>query len=81
MARVSLPEQIELTCTACREVFFVRLRQLRDRDEISCPFCAARFNLFDALTGTTRRKVYYAIRDELERLVYEKQLEDGRIVF
>ena len=81
MAKVSLPDRIELTCTACREIFFVHLRQLRGQDEICCPFCAARFNLFDALTGTNRRQVYYAIRDEIERLVYEKQLSDGKIVF
>lgn len=81
MAKVTLPERIALTCTTCREVFIVQLRQLRGRDEICCPFCAARFNLFDALTGTTRRQVYYAIRDELERQVYEKQLADGKIIF
>lgn len=81
MIKVTLPGTIELVCPACRERFQLGLSQLGGKAEMGCPFCAAKFNIYDGLTGQSRRKVYHAIRNELERQAYELQLQQGKVGF
>ena len=73
MVRVSLPREIELHCPECRGKFKTTTRSLSKRATVNCPYCACEFSVYDALNGLLRRQVYHAIRDELERRVYEQK--------
>lgn len=81
MIKVTLPDAIELACPACRERFILELRQLGGQAELGCPFCSTKFNIYDGLTGHSRRKVYHAIRNELEQRAYELQVKQGKVGF
>jgi hypothetical protein len=81
MVKVVMPGRMNIKCTHCRASFGVELAQLRGIAELSCPFCAGKFSLYDGLTGQDRKRVYHAIRDELERQVYERQISEGEISF
>lgn len=81
MIKVTLPGTIELACPACRERFQLVLSQLGGQAALSCPFCAGKFDIYDGLTGQSRRKIYHAIRNELERQAYELQLQQGKVQF
>jgi hypothetical protein len=81
MVRVVLPGKLSLTCPHCRGAFDAALRNLSGCRALSCVFCGGQFNLYDALSPMDRRRVYHAVRDELERQVYEKKLEQGEIGF
>jgi predicted Zn finger-like uncharacterized protein len=81
MVKVALPAKLDLTCTHCRASFGVVLAQLSGRNALRCPFCTGEFSLYDGLTGQDRKRIYHAIRDDLERQVYERQVNEGKIGF
>lgn len=68
--RISLPTLIELTCPACHGKATVTLAALNRKLELACPFCREEFKIFGAVSGKLRRKVYYALRDNLEQAIY-----------
>ncbi len=68
--RISLPALIELTCPTCHGKATVTLAALNRKLELNCPFCREGFKILDAVSGKLRRKVYYALRDNLEQAVY-----------
>jgi hypothetical protein len=78
MIQVSLPGIVELHCPAeeCKGEFHVTSTRLNNCIGLFCPFCGKPFTVYDGLGGQLRRKVYHAIRDHLERRVYEQQQID-----
>ena len=72
MIRVDLPGLLELNCPKCGGGFSIAPSQLQDKTLLHCPLCAAAFNLYDGLSGQTRRRVYHAVRNALEQRVYEQ---------
>jgi hypothetical protein len=72
MPRIHLPETVELRCTACRLPMLLESKLLSERETLSCPFCRSEFSIYEGLSGKLRRQIYHAIRDELERRVYEQ---------
>jgi hypothetical protein len=81
MIKITLPGRIELRCTACREAFKVEARQLHGRRELSCPFCRETVDLYNSMSPTERRQIYYAIRDALEQRIYDLKRESGELEF
>lgn len=79
--RVVLPGRIALTCPTCRETVHVAARQLNGRPHFNCPFCDQVYSLYDALAVKERRKIYHAIRDALEQMIYEKKRHEGDLKF
>jgi hypothetical protein len=49
---------------------------LHERRLIYCPFCGQEFEIYAGLSGQLRRRFYHAIRDHIERRVYEQQQID-----
>ena len=81
MVKVTLPRTLNLVCPDCQGRFGVQLKQLSGRFTLVCPYCGEKFNTYDALTGMERRRVYHAIRDRLEQLIYEHKLKEGDVGF
>ncbi|MBN2082461.1 hypothetical protein JW859_09700 [bacterium] len=50
---------------------------MHERQNLTCPFCAAGFEVYDALPSMLRRRVYQTIRDELEHRIYNAQRKQG----
>ena len=74
---INLPGEIELSCPSCRRQFVVATSKLHDRRELNCPFCADKFEVYDALPSMLRCRVYQTIRDEVEHRVYNEQRKQG----
>jgi transcription elongation factor Elf1 len=81
MVKVPLPLKLKLVCPDCQGGFSVQLKQIHARFTLACPYCGEKFNTYDALTGLERRRVYHALRDRVEQMIYEQKLEEGDVAF
>jgi hypothetical protein len=72
MPRIHLPALVELTCTSCGKPMTVESHLINGRSSVHCPFCRFEYNIYDGLSGQLRRQIYHALRDEIERRVYEQ---------
>ena len=73
---VNLPGALELTCPQCSKSFTTKARHLDAQDQVKCPFCDNQFGIYQGLAGRLKRKVYHAVRDELEHRVYTEITKD-----
>jgi hypothetical protein len=81
MIAIALPQEIALTCTACKTKFTIAADCLHGRDALSCPLCASRFAVVDALDPALRLRIYHAVRGLIESRVYEQQQLDEDYYF
>ena len=83
MIKVSLPGMVELHCPdpGCAGAFTVTSNALNSCPALFCPFCGQKFDVYAGLSGQLRRRVYHAIRDHIERRVYEQQQIDKEDYF
>ena len=73
--RINLPEEVQFTCPGCTGKFRLQARLLHGREQLTCPSCAVSFTVYDGLPAMLKRKAYHALRDELERIMYNKYNE------
>lgn len=79
--QISLPENVLLKCSACDKSFVVRRDDLDGLSELACPFCRHSFNLYEGLSGQTRRAIYGSVRAFIEARVWEQQQLDDEAYF
>jgi len=72
MPKVLLPQQIKLTCPDCKGRFIVYSQDIRNKAEICCPWCGESFDVYDGVDTDLKRRIYQAVRDEIEQRVYEQ---------
>ncbi len=73
MIHVRLPETVQLVCPLCREHFSLRAQLLDDRSELHCPACGRNSAIYTMLEGRLRRRLYQAVRDEMENQIHQAQ--------
>jgi len=78
---VSLPAQLELTCPICFVGFQMAAASISRREQLFCPACGKRSELYDMLDPQLRRRVYQAVRDALEQRIHEQRIMDDREYF
>jgi hypothetical protein len=78
---VALPEVLQLQCPACFIGFSMRAADVSRREQLHCPACGRRSELYDMLDPQLRRQVYQAVRDAMEQRIFEQQAMDAREYF
>jgi hypothetical protein len=78
---VALPESLELQCPICFVGFSMRASMVNRREQLYCPACGKRSELYDMLDAQLRRRVYQAVRDALEQRVHEQRVMDDAEYF
>ena len=73
MIHVRLPELVSLVCPHCRKRCQLRAELLHERDQLHCPACGQASNIYEMLAGPLRRRLYHAVRDEMENRIYHAQ--------
>ncbi|MCB1218334.1 hypothetical protein KDL44_13165 [bacterium] len=75
MIHVRLPERVRLVCPSCREACELDVKLLDQRNELHCPACGKRSGIYQMLDSRLRRRIYQAVRDEMENRIHILQLE------
>jgi hypothetical protein len=78
---VALPEVMQLQCPVCFVGFSMRAVDVSRREQLHCPACGKRSELYDMLDPQLRRQVYQAVRDAMEQRIYEQRVMDDREYF
>lgn len=73
MIHVRMPEVVNMCCPSCREHFQLKAELLHERDTLHCPACGATSGIYRMLEGRLRRRLYQAVRDEIENRVHQLQ--------
>lgn len=78
---VELPAVMQLLCPACFVGFSMRASDVSRREQLYCPACGKRSELYDMLDPQLRRQVYQAVRDAMEQRIQEQTAMDDREYF
>lgn len=73
MIHVRLPEVVSLICPACRESCELKAELLHEREVLHCPACGTASGIYQMLAGPLRRRIYQAVRNELENQIHIRQ--------
>ena len=73
---VALPAVLDLQCPVCFIGFSIGAATVSRREQLHCPICGARSELYDMLEPQLRRQVYQAVRDAMEQRVHEQRIMD-----
>ena len=73
MIHVRLPEVVRLVCPHCRESWQLSVKLLHERNELHCPACGEISGIYKLLESRLRRRLYQAVRDEMENRIHEIQ--------
>ena len=80
MIHVRLPHIVSLVCPACHERCELGAELLHNRDQLHCPVCGASSDIYGMLAGPLRRRLYHAVRDEMENRIYlAQEIAAGRL--
>jgi hypothetical protein len=74
---VALPAEMQLQCPLCYVGFSMRAVDVSRREQLHCPACGRRSELYDMLDPQLRRQVYQAVRDAMEQRIHEQQAMDA----
>lgn len=74
---IEVPAMLELSCPLCKANYSIESNRLAQVADIYCPICGARSSLYESMAGEVRRRIYHAVRDELEHRIYEQQQMDS----
>ena len=78
---VELPALLQLQCPICLVGFSIRAMDVSRREQLYCPVCGKRSELYDMLDPQLRRQVYQAVRDAMEQRIHEQRIMDDREYF
>jgi uncharacterized protein YbaR (Trm112 family) len=73
MIHVRIPEIVSLICPVCREGFELRAELLHERELLHCPACGTASGIYEMLAGRLRRRIYQAIRNDMENQIHLRQ--------
>ncbi len=73
--KISIPETVNISCSSCDNSFGILTRNLAGRTELFCPACGEPIDIYSGLDAQVRRRMYQAVRNEIERNVYNAQQE------
>jgi len=73
--KVLLPENLNLRCPKCKAVFTIPSKSLDGKLELTCPMCGRNGDSLDFLPTKVKRQVYHALRDEVERDIYQRYIK------